>query len=255
MYSRIIVTAAYCLISTSSRSANAYTSPASRRCAAHVACYASPETGAGNTSPSRLWSKKASLDEDEVVEVKKEKTVADAGAEAEKSDKAGTSNKEEKKKFSKDDYAKIAADIFAGDDKRPVVLFDGVCNLCNGGVNFALDHDSVGKFRFASLQSTVGQALLVRAGKKANDISSIVLCEKEKTHFKSDAVLKIARKLDGSIPILGYAGPLVPGFLRDIVYDFVADNRYRFGEADQCRLDGDEFVGRFIPDPAFYDEN
>ena len=152
--------------------------------------------------------------------------------------------------MSENDYVKIAKDVFAGLDQRPIVLFDGVCNLCNGGVNFALDNDATGNFRFASLQSRVGQALLVRAGKKPDDISSIVLCEPEQTYFKSDAVLRIARKLDGSIPILGFLGPIVPGFLRNIVYDFVADNRYRFGEADQCRLDDDEFNDRFVPDPS-----
>ena len=144
---------------------------------------------------------------------------------------------------------KIALDLFSGSDKRPVILFDGVCNLCNGGVNFALDHDEVGKFRFASLQSRVGQALLVRAGKRRDDISSIVLCETNKTYFKSDAVLRIARKLDGSIAALGYLGPVVPKFARNMVYDLVANNRYLFGEADQCRLDSDEFNNRFVSDP------
>jgi len=148
------------------------------------------------------------------------------------------------------DHAKIAVDVFAGSDQRPIVLFDGVCNLCNGGVNFALDNDASGKFRFASLQSRVGQALLVRAGKNPDDISSIVLCEPNKTYFKSDAVLKIARKLDGSLPILGFMGPVLPSFLRNIVYDFVANNRYRFGEADQCRIDAGEFNDRFISDPS-----
>lgn len=247
MYSRIIATA-YCLLS-SSRSTNAYTTPSSR-CAAHL-CYASPAADSDrqhDSASTKLWSKKASLDGDE-VEVKNKE------ASKEESNKSATTLKKKEKKLTKDDYAKIAADTFAGKDQRPVVLFDGVCNLCNGGVNFALDRDPAGKFRFASLQSAVGQAFLVRAGKKANDISSIVLCEKERTYFKSDAVLKIARKLDGPIPLLGYAGPIVPGFLRNMVYDFVADNRYRFGESDQCRLDGDEFNERFIPDPDFYDGN
>jgi len=148
------------------------------------------------------------------------------------------------------DWKGIAKELFS-DDKRPIILFDGVCNLCNGGVNFALDHDSVGKFRFASLQSKAGQALLVRSGKKSTDISSIVLVTDKEAYFKSDAVLKIATKLDRNpaLPVVGTLGPIVPSFIRNTVYDFVASNRYRFGKADQCRLDFDnDFSSRFVPD-------
>jgi predicted DCC family thiol-disulfide oxidoreductase YuxK len=88
------------------------------------------------------------------------------------------------------------------------------------------------------------------AGKKPNDISSIVLVTSKRAYFKSDAVLRIAAKLDGKTPLLPLAGNLgqvVPGFVRNTVYDFVANNRYRFGETDQCRMDFDnEFGGRFI---------
>lgn len=137
------------------------------------------------------------------------------------------------------------------EDKRPIILFDGVCNLCNGGVNFALDHDSTGVFRFASLQSKTGQALLLRSGKAPNDISSIVLVTEKSSYFKSDAVLRISKELDGNkaLPVIGTIGPFFPKFLRNKVYDVVADNRYRFGESDSCRLDGEEFDGRFVPDP------
>jgi len=148
------------------------------------------------------------------------------------------------------DWRTVAKDLFQK-DKRPIILFDGVCNLCNGGVNFALDNDSVGNFRFASLQSKAGQSLLKRCGKKADDISSIVLVTPKKAYFKSDAVLRIAAKLDGNpiLPLAGYFGPIVPGFIRNRVYDVVADNRYRFGQTDQCRLDfDDEFGGRFVAD-------
>jgi predicted DCC family thiol-disulfide oxidoreductase YuxK len=149
------------------------------------------------------------------------------------------------------DWETVAKQVFDGDE-RPVILFDGVCLLCNGGVNFALDHDSVGKFRYASLQSKAGQSLLIRAGKKPTDTSSIVLITPTEAYFKSDAVLRIAAKLDGNplLPLAGSLGPLlVPRFLRNVVYDFVASNRYRFGEAEQCRLDFDnDFGSRFVPD-------
>mmetsp|Transcript_2538 Transcript_2538/g.3906 ORF Transcript_2538/g.3906 Transcript_2538/m.3906 type:complete len:234 (-) Transcript_2538:378-1079(-) len=148
------------------------------------------------------------------------------------------------------DWRTITQELFQT-DKRPIVLFDGVCNLCNGGVNFALDNDSIGNLRFASLQSKAGQALLLRSGKNPTDISSIVLVTSQEAHFKSDAVLRIAKELDGNpmLPIAGNLGPFLPRFARNIVYDFVAKNRYRFGEADQCRLDFDnEFGSRFVSD-------
>mmetsp|Transcript_17605 Transcript_17605/g.35063 ORF Transcript_17605/g.35063 Transcript_17605/m.35063 type:complete len:156 (+) Transcript_17605:158-625(+) len=78
----------------------------------------------------------------------------------------------------------ISVSLFADGDVRPIILFDGVCNLCNGGVNFALDNDEVGNFRFAALQSEAGRALLSSHGKAADDISSIVLITPERAHFK-----------------------------------------------------------------------
>jgi len=148
------------------------------------------------------------------------------------------------------DWKEASDNVFI-DDKRSVILFDGICKFCNGSVNYALDNDSVGQFRFASLQSKIGQALLIRSGKDANDHSSIVLVTEEKSYFKSDAVVRIASKLDGKafLPIFGKASRLVPTALRNIVYDFVGRNRYRFGVEDTCRVDGEEFESRFLPDP------
>jgi predicted DCC family thiol-disulfide oxidoreductase YuxK len=68
-----------------------------------------------------------------------------------------------------------------------VILFDGVCNLCNGGVNLALDLDPPGELRFAALQSSAGRALLRRSGRDASDISSIVLVERDRSYVKSGA--------------------------------------------------------------------
>ena len=130
-----------------------------------------------------------------------------------------------------------------------MILFDGVCNLCNGGGNFALDMDPPGKLRFAALQSTAGRALLRRAGREPDDISSIVLVEEDAAYVKSDAVLRIATYLDTNplFPIAGTFGPVVPGFLRDVLYDVVADNRYELlGMKDECRLGDDRFDDRFV---------
>jgi len=151
------------------------------------------------------------------------------------------------------DWKDIANSVFSGKDQRPVILFDGMCNLCNGGVNFALDYDDVGNFRFVSLQSKTGKALLMRSGKDPDDISSIVLVTSKQAYFKSEAVLRIASKLEGKNPLLPVIGTIgrfaVPSFMRDSIYEIVANNRYRFGEADQCRLEDDRFFDRFIADP------
>jgi len=149
------------------------------------------------------------------------------------------------------DWKAVVDEVFSKNDSRPVILFDGVCNLCNGGVNFALDHDPTGVFRFASLQSKVGKSLLLNAGKRPDDISSIVLVTSpQQSYFKSNAVLRIAQKLQGTmLPFIGFAGNIAPTFLKDIVYDFVADNRYRFGHADSCRLEDERFDDRFVPEP------
>ena len=128
---------------------------------------------------------------------------------------------------------------------------------------FALCHRyafNLGKFRFVSLQSKIGQSLLLAAGKKHDDISSIVLVEPSlsssevstEAFFKADAVLKIAKELDYPLfsTVSSLAPFLVPKFVRDQIYDIVAKNRYRFGEAESCRLDKyEEFEDRFIADP------
>lgn len=129
-----------------------------------------------------------------------------------------------------------------------IVLFDGVCNLCNGSVQFILDRDRKERFRFASLQSEKGQAILTERGQSipAGDPDSIVLVEGDAVYTHSTAALRIARHL--SFPwFLGYAGIVWPRFLRDAVYRFIARNRYRwFGKTDQCRIPTPALRARMI---------
>lgn len=119
----------------------------------------------------------------------------------------------------------------------------------------ALDWDPTGKLRFAALQSNVGKALLQANGRKTDDISSIVLVTKEGAFVKSDAVLRIAEELTPTsvLPlkpaaILGRF--VIPKFLRDVMYDNFADNRYQLmGKRSECRCNSDgEFEDRFVDD-------
>lgn len=154
------------------------------------------------------------------------------------------------------DYKKVVEDVFKDSDK-PILLFDGICNFCNGGVNLCLDLDTGAKFRYASLQSKVGQSLLVNFGKAPNDVSSLVLVQSpDKAYFHSDAVLRVGEALQGFSPVLRFGASagrkVMPKFVRDGLYKVVAKNRYLWGEADgpNCRLDLDgEFTSRFVQDP------
>ncbi|KAK9807843.1 hypothetical protein WJX72_011030 [[Myrmecia] bisecta] len=137
-------------------------------------------------------------------------------------------------------------DYFAT-DRRPVVLFDGVCNICNGGVDSLLKFDKEGKHRMAALQSTPGKQLLQQSGRAPDDISSIVLVEEGRHYVKSDAILRIGRSLNPAFFVLANAALAVPKVIRDTVYDQVANNRYNLlGKRDTCRLADDAFRERFI---------
>lgn len=140
-------------------------------------------------------------------------------------------------------------------DNRPVILFDGVCNLCNNAVNLALDWDPNAKLRFSALQSNVGRSLLQANGREADDISSIVVVTEKGAFIKSDAILVISEELSPFRflplnPVAKLARFVVPRFLRDIIYDGVANNRYEImGKRDECRFDSDgEFQSRFVDD-------
>ncbi|ELZ49244.1 thiol-disulfide oxidoreductase DCC [Halorubrum coriense DSM 10284] len=127
-----------------------------------------------------------------------------------------------------------------------VVLFDGVCNLCNGFVQFVLPRDPDGKYRFASLQSDVGGALLAEHDLPTDELESIVLIEDGEAYVKSAAVLRIAAGLGWPYRLLS-PFRYVPAAVRDGVYDFVADHRYQwFGRKDQCMLPSGDVESRFL---------
>lgn len=127
-----------------------------------------------------------------------------------------------------------------------IVFFDGVCNLCNASVNFIIDRDEKAVFKFTSLQSEVGQKILMEHNLKQSDFDSIVLLKEGRILKKSDAALEIARNLDGFWKYF-YVFSIIPKFIRDYVYDLVAKNRYRiFGKSDTCRIPTAELRERFL---------
>lgn len=127
------------------------------------------------------------------------------------------------------------------------ILFDGVCNFCNASINFIIDRDSKGIFKFAALQSEVGQELLKKFSlKTSRTFDSIVAIEGDKVYQKSDAALEIARRMNGIWKIF-YVLKIIPTFLRNPIYDLVARNRYRiFGKTDACRIPTPELKARFL---------
>jgi len=128
----------------------------------------------------------------------------------------------------------------------PVVLFDGVCNLCSGSVRFLIEHDSGATLRFAPLQSDVAGDLLDAVGLHDYDFDTIVLVEGEEYYTKSDAAVRIARHLDRPWSLL-WAFRYVPRLLRDAVYDIVASSRYAvFGRKEQCMVPTPEVRDRFL---------
>ncbi|HVW29817.1 MAG TPA: thiol-disulfide oxidoreductase DCC family protein [Polyangiaceae bacterium] len=127
-----------------------------------------------------------------------------------------------------------------------IVLFDGVCNVCNSAVNFIIDRDPKARFRFASLQSPQGVALAAAHGVDGSQLSTMVLIDEGKAYTNSTALLRVARKLRAPWP-LSYVAMLVPRRLRDAVYRYLVANRYRwFGKSESCRVPTPEIRNRFL---------
>ena len=130
--------------------------------------------------------------------------------------------------------------------QHPVLLFDGVCNLCNNWVQLVIKNDPNAQFRFAALQSEVGQQLLKQHNLPQQEFTSLVLLDKGRVYTRSSAALRIARKLSGAWPLL-YAFMALPASMRDGVYNLVAQNRYRwFGKQESCMLPTPELKARFL---------
>ena len=130
---------------------------------------------------------------------------------------------------------------------KKIILFDGVCNLCNGVVQFVIRHDKEDIFRFAALQSEIGEQLTKERGIDTNRVDSIILIESGVAYYiKSDAALEIGKGLKRyrTISSLLY---IFPKGLRNLVYDFVARNRYKwYGKKDSCMIPPPELQANFL---------
>lgn len=127
-----------------------------------------------------------------------------------------------------------------------IILFDGVCNLCNATVQLILKHDRKEVFRFASLQSESGAEILARYDKVEHHFQSLILVEEERIYEQSAAALKVVYHLGWPYRIL-YVFILIPRPLRDSIYRLIARNRYRlFGKKESCMLPAKEWKHRFL---------
>jgi predicted DCC family thiol-disulfide oxidoreductase YuxK len=131
-------------------------------------------------------------------------------------------------------------------DKK-IVLFDGVCNLCNGFVDKIIAKDKKDIFRFASLQSDIGIAIQEHLKLDASKLDSVILYEPEVGYYhKSSAALRIINEFGGAWKLMNIFR-ILPKFINDTVYDFVAKNRYKwFGEKETCRMPTPEERARFL---------
>ena len=130
--------------------------------------------------------------------------------------------------------------------EKPLVLFDGVCNLCSGAVQFIIRHDPDGKIMFSSLQSERGQAILAHLNMKTDDFDTFIFIENGIAYSRSTGVLKEIRHFDGLWWVL-YALIIIPRPIRDFFYNIIARNRYRwFGKKKECWLPTPELKTRFL---------
>jgi predicted DCC family thiol-disulfide oxidoreductase YuxK len=131
-------------------------------------------------------------------------------------------------------------------DKK-IILFDGVCNLCESSVLFVIKHDKKDIFRFVALQSDLGKEIIEHIGLSKKNIDSVILYEPGISYnYKSAAAIEIAKDLGGFFH-LGTIFKIIPGGLRNVLYDYIAKNRYLwYGKKDSCLLPTEEIKSKFL---------
>lgn len=133
------------------------------------------------------------------------------------------------------------------EQQHPVILFDGVCNLCQSSVQFIISHDPSARFRFASLQSSAGEVWSAwYADKNNNQLNTIILVDGGVAYYRSTAILKILKILGPPWSFL-YCFIILPVKMRDFVYDFIGQRRYKwFGKKDACWVPDEDLSRRFL---------
>ncbi len=131
-------------------------------------------------------------------------------------------------------------------NNQAIILFDGVCNLCNTAVNFVIKRDQKNSIQFAPLQSETAHTLLEKHDMPSEDMKSFIFIEKGKLYSLSTAALKVCRYLNGAWSLL-YGFMIIPSFIRDAIYKWIAKNRYKwFGKKDECMIPTPELRAKFL---------
>jgi predicted DCC family thiol-disulfide oxidoreductase YuxK len=130
---------------------------------------------------------------------------------------------------------------------KKIILFDGVCNLCNLAIQYVIKHDKKDVFRFVSLQSELGQRILKHISIDSKNIDSVILYEPGIAYYyKSNAAFEIAKSLGGFF-LIGIVFRIIPTSIRNLIYDFIAKNRYKwFGKTDSCSIPTEELQAKFL---------
>ncbi|MGB5287451.1 MAG: thiol-disulfide oxidoreductase DCC family protein [Ignavibacteriaceae bacterium] len=131
-------------------------------------------------------------------------------------------------------------------NQKQIIIFDGVCNFCNFWVNFVIKRDKNDLFRFTALQSSTGIELLNKYNLDSSNQDTFFLIADNKVYTKSTAAIIVCKQLSGIIKIF-YTFIIVPGFIRDFIYDLIAKNRYNlFGKRESCRIPTEEEKKKFL---------
>jgi len=129
---------------------------------------------------------------------------------------------------------------------KHIILFDGVCNLCSNSVQFILKRDKKNQFLFGSLQGKTGQEYLAKFNLPADSFNSFILVENDNLYTRSTAALRMLKHLGGAWQLM-YAFVIVPKFIRDGVYNFIARNRYKwFGKKEECWVPTPALKAKFL---------
>jgi len=130
--------------------------------------------------------------------------------------------------------------------KHKIILFDGVCNLCNATVNTVIKRDKKDRFRFAALQSDIGKSLMRKYDINPLETDSIILIAGDSYYVKSTAALHISRSLSAAYPLF-YIFIIIPAFIRNLIYDYIAKNRYKwYGKKESCMVPTPDLMDKFL---------